>query len=97
MGLCFAPGFFAFVFGSFVATFFVALFGSTFVFGSALFFWLWSFLGFNISIDNLILRVVLILVIVNMTTPAAVRHGLVTFSTFDSFGTASPRGARNLE
>ena len=30
---------------------------------------LWSILGFNISIINLILRVVLIVVIVNMTTP----------------------------
>ena len=48
-----------------------------------LLFWRWSILGFNISIINLILRVVLIVVIINMTTPSTIRHGYVTFFTDD--------------
>ena len=49
-----------------------------------LLFWRWSILGFNISIINLILRIVLIVVVVKMTTPSTVCHGHVTFTTFDS-------------
>ena len=49
-----------------------------------LLFWRWSILGFNISIINLILRIVLIVVVVKMTTPSTVCHGHVTFTTFES-------------
>ena len=43
--------------------------------------WLWSILGFNISIINVTLRISLIVVIVNMTTPSPVRHGHFTVFT----------------
>ena len=43
-----------------------------------------SILGFNISISNLILRIVLIVVVVKMTAPSTVCHGHITFTAFDS-------------
>ena len=49
-----------------------------------LLFWRWSILGFNISIINLILRIVLIVVVVKMTAPSTVCHGHVTLTTFES-------------
>ena len=49
-----------------------------------LLFWRWSILGFNISIINLILRIVLIVVVVKMTAPSTVWYGHVTLTTFDS-------------